>query len=388
MYARFAAMRGGRAWGLFCGVCMSALLVGACESKQPTATTTSARQPSWTPPMVPDAVTQVAHEELAAPTGTFLDRHPETDLRLVSYNVLWNSIFFEVSEENASKFVRVMRALNPDIIALQEIGWRDFLADQGQEERRWGERDVVHLLNAVLPLPDGQTWYAHKGSDNVIASRYPLEMEATSTEPRGDRAQAMALVDLPDRAFGFDFYIMNNHYKCCGGEDNDPRRQKQSDAIVAWIRDARTAGGEIDLPVGTAIAVVGDLNIVGGFQPVETLVTGDIVDEATYGADFAPDWDATGMVDLHPLHNVTGPDDYTWRNDNDQWDPGRLDYIIYTDSMLEAVKALVLNTTLMDEATLAAAGLEKLDVTVDDEGRHFDHLPLVVDFKVIESAGE
>ena len=60
----------------------------------------------------------------------------------------------------------------------------------------------------------------------------------------------MCLVDLPDDRFSNDLYVMNNHYKCCGGFD--ARRQEQSDALVNWQRDARTPGGFITLPAGTA----------------------------------------------------------------------------------------------------------------------------------------
>jgi endonuclease/exonuclease/phosphatase family metal-dependent hydrolase len=189
-------------------------------------------------------------------------------------------------------------------------------------------------------------------------------------------------VDLPDDDFVVDAYVVNNHYKCCDPEKFDAVRQQQSDALAAWIRDARTPGGKIDLPENTAIVVTGDLNIVGSFQPVETLLAGDIQDEAKYGADFVPDWDGTPLADARPLHNLTGTDDWTWRNDNDRFPPGRLDFVLYTDSVFEVVQAFALDTTAMTEEDLRAAELEKFDVCVDNEGKHYDHIPLVVDFRV------
>lgn len=334
------------------------------------------------PPTTPPTARKPLQRPLGSPTGTFIDREHPDDLRLVSYNILWNNIFVEESAQNANRFVRVVRALDPDILALQEVGLPGWMRERNPDARDWNEQDVVHLMNAIAPLPEDGTWYGHMGSDNVIVSKFPLKMEATQTTPRGDRPQAMALVDLPDDDFTFDFYIMNNHYKCCSDKpENELRRQKQSDAIVAWLRDARTPGGEIDLAAGTALAVVGDLNIVQGYEPVATLVTGDIVDEATYGEDFAPDWDDSDLLDTHPLHNAVGPDDYTWRDDTDQWDPGRLDYIIVSDSMLEIANKFVLNTTTMSPQDLERTGLQVLDVCVDDAGERFDHLPLVVDLR-------
>ncbi len=79
---------------------------------------------------------------------------------------------------------------------------------------------------------------------------------------------------------------------------------------------------------------------------------------------------------------MTGTDDWTWRNDNDQWAPGRLDYVIYSDSVMDVVKKFALDTSTMTEEDLRATGLQKFDVTADDVGKEYDHLPLVVDFRV------
>ncbi|MCH8839068.1 MAG: endonuclease/exonuclease/phosphatase family protein [Planctomycetes bacterium] len=306
-------------------------------------------------------------------TDTFIDRQQATDLRVVSYNVLSDTIFPDNNPAQAAKFVRVVNALDPDILNLQEIN-RSAI-------------DVVNLMNSIAPLSSG-SWQAHQGRDNVIVSKFPLSMTETDTSPAGQREQAIALVDLPDEQFGADFYFMNNHYKCCGsvGSPEDNQRQQQSDAIVNWIRDARTPGGVVDLPPGTPIAVVGDLNIVGGPQPLNTLVDGNIIDESTYGSDSPPDWDGSFFTDAHPLHNGSGPDDYTWRNDNSSFDPGRLDYIIYSDSALDVGNQFVLNTVDMSAAELAATGLLQFDITVDLAGVVYDHLPVVVDFRVFDFA--
>ena len=389
-------MSGRIARGAIAGVCLLALFSAACEQKPaqvkpikptagpveaapseesaPTPEPTPAPEPAPTPAPTPDAP--------PAEVTFTVAHHPEADLRLVTYNILWNTIFEEESVEGAAKFARVVRALDPDILAVQEIGLPAWKREQDPNARDWSAEDVTRVMNKVAPQPGGATWHVFQAFDNVIISKYPLKMTAEETVPPGERKQALALIDLPDDRFAVDFYLLNNHYKCCGGEQNDPRRQQQSDSIIAWLRDAREAGGEIDLPKGTPFAVVGDLNIVGTFQPVQTLIDGNISDEDIYGADGAPDWDGTPLTDLHPRHNGVGPDDYTWRDDNSEWKPGRLDYIIFTDSVLEPMRQFVLNTTTLSDADLKAAGLEKFDITVDDVGKEFDHMPLVVDFRV------
>lgn len=361
-------------------------LLSGCD-QQPSSTPPPQNPPPAETAKADDAAT-AAHEEepvvatppaAVAPVDFALFREQELDLRLVSYNVLWNSIFEDVDHAAAARFRRVIKSLNPDVLALQEVGLHPEDRDDPNGRARTAE-EVVALMNKLIPLGPDRTWHGQQGGDNVIVARYPLLMKRAKSEPVGDRHQALALVDLPDEQYPIDLYVMNNHYKCCGG--NDDRRQKQSDAIVAWLRDARTEGGHIDLPPNTGIVICGDLNIVDGIEPVTTLLTGDIHDEATYGPDFLPDWDDTALTDLHPTHNASTDFDYTWRNDSGRYPPGRLDFIIYSDSTLDVAKHFVLNTALLTEAALKRAGLEEFDVTADGYGARYDHLPLVVDFRV------
>jgi endonuclease/exonuclease/phosphatase family metal-dependent hydrolase len=301
-------------------------------------------------------------------TGTFIDRLNPTDLRIVTYNVNFDSIFPDENPTQAAKFVRVVNALDPDVLNLQEIT-RSASA-------------VADLMDDIAPLPGGASWQTHQGYDCVTVSRYPLTMTRIAPIPAGFGDLAMALVDLPDATYAVDLYIMNDHFKCCEGASNDAKRQKQADSLVNWMRDARTPGGYINLPQGTPMMVVGDLNMVGSLQPLWTLITGNIIDEGTYGSDSPPDWDGTDSTDAHPLHNVVGPDDYTWRDDGSQYDPGRLDFVIYTDSVIQEAYKFVLNTVTMSTQDLQAAGLQRYDVTMDSVGSRYDHLPVVVDFSL------
>ncbi|MEQ8839194.1 MAG: endonuclease/exonuclease/phosphatase family protein, partial [Lacipirellulaceae bacterium] len=98
-----------------------------------------------------------------AQTGTFLDRSQASDLRVVSYNVLWDSIFAENNVFQSAKFERVFTALDPDILNLQEIG-NPFCNDCTPKT---GE-DVRVLLNTLTPL-GGDGWQVYQGGTNVIA---------------------------------------------------------------------------------------------------------------------------------------------------------------------------------------------------------------------------
>lgn len=311
-------------------------------------------------------------ESRAQSTDTFIDRLRPTDLRVVSYNIYFDTIFSNVDLVQADKFARVMHALGPDVLNLQEI------YDHSAAE-------VVTLMNSILPLPDDGTWFAFKAYDNILVSKYPLSLTRSTTLPNpAATSYAIGLVDLPDDQYANDFYFMNSHFKCCGGFD--AQRQVQADALVNWMRIARTPGGPVLLPEGTPMAVVGDLNIVGSLGPLETLIDGDVYYESGYGPDSPPDWDGTSLADAHPLHNGTGAVDYTWRADNSGFAPGRLDYILYTDSVIDVSHSFVLNTVTMTTADRAATGLERYDVTLSTS--NYDHLPLVVDFRFPSRPGD
>ncbi|MGE3181326.1 MAG: endonuclease/exonuclease/phosphatase family protein [Phycisphaerae bacterium] len=306
--------------------------------------------------------------EPIADNADFLQRPSENSLRVVSYNIFWDHMYPDKDKSGAEKFARVFRALNPDIIGLQEI------------EKHSAEETVV-LLNEIAPLPEGQTWYAFRGSRMMIASRYPFLLTDDAFDHPTYRDPAMVIVDLPDDRFPADVCVLNNHFKCCDGEENDPIRQKQADANMEWVRDAITPGGTVDAEPGSGIVILGDLNLVGGRQPLETLATGNISDEEMYGADFQPDWDGTALAIAELKHNQIGPD-YTWRDDSQKWAPGRLDYIVYSDSVLVERNAFLLNTTTLSDEALSRAGLQKFDICLDDVGTRFDHFPLVVDFEM------
>lgn len=319
-----------------------------------------------------------------AQTGTFIDRLLPTDLRMVSYNVLWDSIFPDKDAVKAAKFSRVLNALGPDILNLQEIG-DPFTVG-------WTPKtgtDTRNLLNSIAPLPGGASWNVYKGNDSVIASKYPLTMTRSTITPAGDKSQAIAMVNLPDAQYPSDFYIMNEHFKCCGNgtSSEDLQRQKQSDSIVNWLRDARSPGGSINIPAGTPFAIVGDLNTVTGSTiPLNTLITGNITDEATYGSDSPPDWNGTSLTDATPVHNATGSTTYTWRDDTGSFDPIRFDYVIYSDSALDVGRKFVLNTVSMTSGQRTATGLQQFDTAQGNSSINFDHLPVVVDFRIFDFA--
>lgn len=146
----------------------------------------------------------------------------------------------------------------------------------------------------------------------------------------------------------------------------------------------------MDLPEGTPIVVLGDLNVydTDPAHHLTTLLSGDIENEDRYGPDIMPDWDETDLADALPQHNGAGPEVYTWRDDTQGFNPGALDRILYSDSVVVVEHGFVLNTVIMPKEALEAAGLQPGDVMMDPKTGRYDHLPLVVDLSLGEGAGE
>jgi endonuclease/exonuclease/phosphatase family metal-dependent hydrolase len=312
----------------------------------------------------------------------FLNRPDGATVRVMSYNVNWDAIFPPLDPESHAlrsssrgmAFRRIVAAVRPDVLCLQEIN---------------PERDPAQtaaIIDEALGAEDNGEWTATSRRDSLITSRYPLVIDGYELEvPRVpiELAQASALVDLPDELLGGrDLFVICAHFKSGGAQYDLLLRQRQADVVMRAVGDALAEGGALDLPPGTPIVILGDFNVYTSDPAAHltTLLTGDIKNENSYGPDVAPDWDGTALTDLLPSQNALGQLFYTWRNDGGPNDPGILDHIIFSDSAMIPAHSFVLNTTLMSPAALEVAGLRLEDVILDPQTGDFDHLPLVVDF--------
>lgn len=293
-----------------------------------------------------------------------------TDIRVMSYNTLQQFIYNPAKDD---AFRRILQAISPDIIIFQEF-------------RSPTEYEIKTRLNNILSY--GQPWQVFEGQYDgmrtVLASRYSLSRTHQDTFPTSStRGVTLGLVDLPDATYSRDLYIMGVHLKCCQDPEEEESRQQSCDAIAAWMGDARDAPGlghnYISLPQDTPMVVVGDFNIHywADVQQDDTLRTGDIQDNATYGVDVKGDWDNTDITDLKPADPYTGCiNTFHSSGSTPYW---RFDRFYYTDSVLTVVHGFILNTTKMNYTQLAAAGLEMYDTT---ESYSSDHLPLVMDVHI------
>jgi endonuclease/exonuclease/phosphatase family metal-dependent hydrolase len=321
---------------LFPGTSFRALLVDSGGDQVPDNGTTLTYTFDATP--VPD------------PTPIDWSRENAGDVRVVTWNArdleggaLWSGTASAAAD-------RIFSALDPDIICFQEI----YSATAAE---------TAALIESFLP--SGGAWDARSVNDCKLVTRYPiLGFWAL------DGNLAVHLDTTAD--WGVEALVVSAHLPCC---QNNTSRQAEIDHIMSFFRDAMTPGGLVDVASGTVFLITGDLNLVGDSQQLTTLRTGDIVDNSTYGPDFAPDWDGTDLADSRPLQSEARFA-YTWRSDFSSYQPGRLDFVLFTDSSVDAGRHFSVYTPEMSGTTLAAYGVLDGDVTSVS-----DHLPVVVDLR-------
>jgi len=298
------------------------------------------------------------------PTAGDYSREWPSDIRVLSYNVEGQLV--SGTSTIQARFGRIINALDPDVIVFQEIA--DTLT-------------ANQVAAQVMTLTGESGWTAHMGIGfgvrTVVASRFPLADTRTDTFPASStRGVTIARINLPDGTYDRDLYIMGVHLKCCNSVGNeDENRQRSADAIAAWMGDARRAGGFYTLPNNTPMVVVGDFNLVGGPQPEQTLLTGNIQSESTYGPDVKGDWDNSNITDLTPADPFTGTIN-TWPSTSAQ-QTSRLDRFLYTDSAVEIGARGIVNPATMTSAVRTALGVQSTDASAAA-----DHLPIFADFRM------
>lgn len=260
-------------------------------------------------------------------------RLPQT-LRVVSYNVHDSG-----PSVSPAPFDRLFQALQPDVVLVQE--WRE---------------DAATLAGWFTALvPTGSNWSAVADPDAGVGviSRYEL-VPLVGSAPRAEAGlvrTVAARVDTPDGPV----LVASVHLKCCGsvGTAEDQRRLAEARTIRDTLHGAMA---EFE-PVG--IVVGGDLNLVGALEPMRALATG-------------LDLDSSDLAVAEPF--VLGDwTQVTWSSPDSPFVPGRLDYVLFSESTMRVEQAFVVDTSRLSPAL---TGLDKADTSASD------HLPVVVDFRL------
>ncbi len=97
----------------------------------------------------------IGEDYIMPPTPITFDKRDETDIRLVTHNV-WSSSLLDPNYE--VYFQRIYQALDPDIVALQEM---------------YENTNQLHSLFNDW-FPDEQWYVSSQFRDNIIISKYPV----------------------------------------------------------------------------------------------------------------------------------------------------------------------------------------------------------------------
>ncbi|MEZ6317585.1 MAG: endonuclease/exonuclease/phosphatase family protein [Phycisphaerales bacterium] len=266
---------------------------------------------------------------------------PEGTVRVLSWNILKNSI-----EKDPEPFARVVRALAPDVVLVQEWDGAD-----GDTLANW--------FNDHAPLDGDATWSgAARPSMGVgVATRYMIVQRQDGEFAVDD--------EWPTRCYGAvvrtpmgDVIAASTHLKCCGGygSDEDERRVRETRAIENGLYRAYPDATPRTIVIG------GDLNLVGSRRPLDTLAESLDVD----GSPMA-------IANLQVFGDGAR---YTWTDDSSSFTPGRLDWVLVGDANADIADAFVLDARRLSVGTLTDAGIQPTDTSVSD------HLPVVVDIRI------
>lgn len=246
-------------------------------------------------------------------------------------------------------FRRIMRAINPDVILVQE--WDGAEADT---LRSWfaalGTEGEWHIATA-----GGTT---ASGGGVAIASRFKLtQLPGRLMTNEGSGPRPVRFVGAIAESPAGPMVIGTTHLKCCGtsGSSEDQRRMTEARAVSAALRAAAGA-------YPAAIRVVGgDLNLVGSRPPLDLL-----------RAELDADGSDLSVASPQVIGDVTLT---TWRSPGSDFPPGRLDYLAYSDANADVVSSFVFDTARFTAEVLAKMGVERGD------SASTDHLPVVIDLK-------
>lgn len=277
---------------------------------------------------------------------------PANAVRVVSWNV-------ERSKpvQSPEGFARVLRALSPDVVLVQE--WE---TGDGAAMQAWFDANV----------PSDRSWNVRKAAGDMsngggvaVISRYPMtpvlgeSLFATYKEDDGKEARrpirsVAASIDTPQGVM----LAVSTHLKSGGSKDSVEDRRRMAEARAINTTFAAVAGA-----TGAPLRVIGgDLNLVGSRPPLDVLRAGLDTD----GSDLTP---AATLVFGDQAF-------YSWRDTGSPFAPSRLDWILFSDASAHAENAFVFDVSRLSDEVIASMGLQRGDVGASD------HLPSVVDLAV------
>jgi endonuclease/exonuclease/phosphatase family metal-dependent hydrolase len=296
-----------------------------------------------------------------------LARAAGTHFRVLSWNVGRETVF-----RNPEPYGAILRAIAADVLILEEVA-----GGHSAEE-------VEALLNRMVP--GDRPWQAVYGVSGgsqreVIATRGRRPAMAAPFDrelPYPDSTRALVPPGAPEAAVdwlrsrldvripatgavveaaGRRLMVVTMDLEAAGAPGSTRDRLRRIEALeIRQAAQAAVRAGAVD-----GLLVAGDLNLVGSTDPLQVL---------SRGMDVAGRTLETAL----PLA-LDGASAATWENPEEPFIPSRLDYVLYTGSMLQWAGGFVFRSSDLSARWLARHGLTAETSSVTD------HLPVVTDLR-------
>jgi len=352
----------------------------------------------------------------------------DRDIRVMTWNVgdtLTSTAVKADSFGNWNGMVRIIAALKPDVLILQECGDNsgngtgagvdtvaelettiELMFHGGADPFRGGTvESYIQLFTG--PSYDLPHIYVSEVSDafnrNVIISRFPFVDLNGDGDPTinnfvlipdafqsggnaGIRGQQYAEIDLPDADYAGDVVVGNSHLKS-GGDSSDISDRQRASLNIAYFIDFffNGAGTGVSDPNGAVIVPSATTTILDDNTPV------------IWGGDFNQSPGGSGPVENMTRAAVLGGTDGTDRDRSDSTFDGsfqpisfetstqsssKLDYLCWQDSVVELRRSFIFRSS---GANMSA---DKLPAPVDTfpinalatSNISSDHRPVIGDF--------
>ncbi|MBC8522297.1 endonuclease/exonuclease/phosphatase family protein, partial [PVC group bacterium] len=260
---------------------------------------------------------------------------PKGDFRVVSWNVEFGNLL-----KDKKRGARILKALQPDILLLQELEGDDY-------------RTLPTFLSKTLKgsWTVGASQLHGTEKSQQLRSSVATWLNATIVSGIGNTPEHKQKAVYLEISFEEELLsFVSLHLRCCGGPTGEAEEQRQLEATN--IRRA------LDNIKRKRLVIAGDWNLVGTTKPLEIIMANKLA-----------------IVDaFQPDKRLNA----TWSDTTSSFTPGRLDWMLYSPETLKVVNCFVLDTADLDQKTLNETNLNS-----EDTAKLSDHLPLVADFVLI-----